>query len=119
MSRIRLILEGEFPDRLGLEGLSEQVAMYLEPLGDVRVLKAVDVLAGCGVCRNGVPVEGSFYTQVKCTSRGAECVRDAVDHCMRFARLDIMDKRVRDDPVLALEYERRIEKFNRMVQQER
>ena len=48
MSRIRLILEGEFAVT---EGLCEQVAMHLEPLGDVRVVKMVDVLAGCGVCR--------------------------------------------------------------------
>lgn len=116
MSRIRLILEGEFADT---EGLCEQVAMHLEPLGDVRVVKMVDVLAGCGVCRHGVPVEGSFYTKVRCGSKGAECVREATDHCMRFVRLDVMDKRVLADPVLALEYERRIDKFNRLVKQER
>jgi hypothetical protein len=116
MSRYRLILEGEFPDT---EGLCERVAMCLEPLGDVRVVKVLDLLAGCGVCQHGIPVEGSFYTKVKCNSRGAECVRDATDHCMRFVRLNIMDRSVLSDAKIAKEYERRIEKFNRLVAQDR
>ena len=119
MSRYRLIFEGEFREELGAEGIGEAVAMRLEDVGDVRLVKVYNCLAGCGICQHGEPVAGSFYTRILCRSRGMEGERDATDHCMRFVQIDVMDKRVVRDPALSAEVARRIDKFNRLVQQDR
>ena len=117
MSRYRLIFDGEFPSELGARGVGEAVAMRLEDMGDVRLVKVYNCLAGCLVCQHGEPVEGSFYGRVRCLSCGG--MREPTDHCMRFVQLDVMDKRLLRDPQLAAEVERRIDKFNRLVQQDR
>lgn len=112
MSRYRLILEGEFDERLGVVGVGEQVAMRLEDLGDLRVVGVYNILAGCLICQHGEPVEGSGYGKVMCRSRGMEHLRFPTDHCMRFVQIRLWDCR---DSAQREEYERRLKKFNRLV----
>ena len=119
MSRYRLIFEGEFDEGLGVIGVAERVAMRLEDMGDVRLVKVYNCMAGCLICQHGEPVEGSFYGRVMCRVRGQEHERQPTDHCMRFVRLNILDPQVFHDSVLAAEYERRITKFNKLVGQDR
>ena len=119
MSRYRLIFEGEFDERFGVIGVAERVAMRLEDMGDVRLVKVYNCMAGCLICQHGEPVEGSFYGRVMCRVRGQEHERGPTDHCMRFVRLNILDSQVLHDSVLAAEYERRITKFNKLVRQDR
>lgn len=116
MSRYRLILEGEFDERLGVAGVGEQVAMRLEDLGDLRVVGVYNILAGCLICQHGEPVEGSQYRQVMCRSRGMEHEREPTDHCMRFALIKLWCEPAIHNSALREEYERRLRKFSRLVE---
>ena len=116
MSRYRLILEGEFDERLGVAGVGEQVAMRLEDLGDLRVVGVYNCLAGCLVCQHGEPVEGSQYRKVMCRSRGMEHERVPTDHCMRFDLIKLWCGPAVHNSALREEYERRLRKFSRLVE---
>ena len=113
--RYRLIFDGEFDIDGGAEGLSELIASRVEDLGDLRLVKVYACTAGCLICRHGKPVEGSFYGRVLCTSKGQE--REATDHCMRFCLLNTKDISVLRNKELSAEYDRRIDKFNKLVSQ--
>ena len=109
MSRFRLLFEGELRDGEDIKGVSEQVAVRLEDIADVRLIEVRRELCGCLICKHGFPVEGSYERRVWCTIQGKE--QGALECCQYFKPLDLLDKETDKT------YDHRIERFNKFFRQ--
>lgn len=109
MSRFRLLFEGELRDGDDINGVSEQVAVRLEDIADVRLIEVRRELCGCLICKHGNPIPQSF-------DRKVFCVKDAkpygaMDCCSRFENFDLKD--IMGIPELS----RRCDRFNKFYNQ--
>ena len=105
MSRFRLLFEGELRDGEDIKGLSEQVALRLEDLSDVRLIDVRRELCGCLVCRHGNPIRESYDRKVFCLKQTRAF--GALDCCPDFEQIPMKDR------ITVPEYDRRFERFNK------
>lgn len=105
MSRFRLLFEGELRDGEDIKGVSEQVAVRLEDIAEVRLIEVRRELCGCLICRHGNPIRESYDRKVFCAKDAKPY--GAMDCCARFEGFDIKD--IMGIPELS----RRRERFNK------
>lgn len=109
MSRFRLLFEGELRDGEDIKGVSEQVAVRLEDIADVRLVEVRRELCGCLICRHGTPIRESYDRKVFCLKKTRAF--GALDCCSDFEAFDLKE-------VMGLpELNRRCEKFNKFYRQ--
>lgn len=109
MGRFRLIFEGELASEDDIVGLSEQVALRLEDLSDVRLIDVRRELCGCLVCRHGNPIRESYERKVFCMKQAKAF--GALDCCPDFEEIPMKDRITNPD------IDRRYERFNKFFRQ--
>lgn len=101
-----MVFEGELRDGEDVKGVSEQVAVRLEDLADVRLVSVRQELCGCLICRHGAPIDESWWRKVHCVKK--KCVCGALDCCDAFEPIPMQERLGNPD------VDRRIEKFNKL-----